>query len=87
MSIQHLSAQHKFADGQAELVYQLPAPGVIDFTHTEVPEAKRGQGEGEALVKTGLDYARQHHLQVVATCPFVAAYFEQHPEYADLLAQ
>lgn len=87
MRIQHNSAAHTFTDGQAELGYELPSPGVIDFVHTFVPEDRRGQGVGESLAKAGLEYARQQHLQVVADCPFVANYLKQHAEYADLLAQ
>lgn len=85
MTIQHDAAHHKFTDGPAELVYELPQPSVIDFVHTQVPAGEQGQGVGSALAKAGLDYARQHDLQVVASCPFVAAYLQQHPEYADLL--
>lgn len=85
MPIQHDAAHHKFTDGQAELAYELPQPNVINFVHTQVPEGKQGEGIGSALAKAGLDYARQHDLQVVATCPFVASYIQQHGEYANLL--
>lgn len=85
MPIQHEAAQHKFIDGQAELVYEMPSPTVINFIHTAVPASEQGQGEGSALAKAGLDYARQQHLRVLATCPFVAAYVEEHGEYQDLL--
>ncbi|NML65497.1 N-acetyltransferase [Hymenobacter sp. RP-2-7] len=85
MSIHHNPSQHTFTDGQAELAYELPAPGVIDFVHTQVPTGEQGQGVGSALAKAGLDYARQHAMRVVATCPFVASYIQQHAEYADLV--
>ena len=85
MTIHHDSAAHTFSSGEAELAYTTPAPGVIDFTHTFVPEDERGQGEGEELARTGLDYARQHQLKVRTTCPFVAAYVQQHPNYDDIL--
>lgn len=86
MSIHQDFSQHTFADGQAELAYELPAPGVIDFVHTFVPENRRGEGVGEALAQAGLDYARRHKLRVVASCPFVAAYIQKNQQYADLLA-
>lgn len=85
MSIHHDSSQQLFQDGAAELAYALPAPQVIDFTHTYVPESRRGEGVGDALAAAGLDYARRHHLRVRASCPFVAAYLQRHPEYNDLL--
>jgi len=86
MSIHHDSKQQLFQDGAAELAYSLPAPQIIDFTHTYVPEDRRGEGVGDALVATGLDYARRHQLRVRASCPFVAAFLQRHHEYADLLA-
>jgi predicted GNAT family acetyltransferase len=61
--------------------------GVIAFMHTEVPEALAGQGIGSKQTKGALDQARARGLKVVAFCPFVKAYFEKHPEYADLLKQ
>ncbi|RZK27916.1 MAG: N-acetyltransferase [Hymenobacter sp.] len=87
MSIKHNPSEHTFTDGEAELAYSTPSPQIIDFTHTFVPEDRRGEGVGEALATAGLDYARQHHLRVVPTCPFVAAFMQKHKEYADLLAQ
>lgn len=85
MSVQQHAAQHQFTDGQAVLDYRMPSANVIEFTHTFVPEDRRGQGVGEGLAKAGLDYARQHQLQVIPTCPFVADYLEKHSEYADLI--
>jgi predicted GNAT family acetyltransferase len=57
----------------------------IDLIHTEVPEELEGHGLGGKLAAFGLNYAREHGLRVVPTCPFVAAYIERHPEYADLV--
>ena len=57
----------------------------MDFTHTFVDEELRGQGVGEALARAGLQYARQHQLQVRTSCKFMAAFVRQHPEYQELL--
>lgn len=57
----------------------------IIFTHTEVPKALAGNGIGAKMAKAGLDYAREHNLQIMPLCPFVAAYMERHPTYHDLL--
>lgn len=62
----------------AVLVYD-QSPDTLTFLHTEVPVSMRGHHVGETLVKAGLEYARQHHLRVVAVCPFVRAYFRRHP--------
>ena len=64
--------------------YTLPA-GKIMFTHTEVPPAHEGQGIGTALIRAGLDAARERGLKVIPICPFFASYIRKHAEVQDLL--
>lgn len=71
----------------AVLSYQEAGPGVLDFQHTEVPEAVQGQGVGEELVRQALDDVRERGLEVIPTCPFVAAFIRRHREYRDLVAE
>lgn len=71
--------------GSAELAYSLPAPGIIDFTHTYVEEPMRGQGLAEELAKAGLAYAQQQQLQVQTSCRFMREFVQRHPEYQPLL--
>jgi uncharacterized protein len=66
--------------------YEL-APGVITFLHTEVDPAFEGRGIGGALASNALDDVRARGLQVVARCPFIAAYIRRHREYRDLLVR
>ena len=68
----------------ATLLYTL-AGHVLGLVETEVPPALKGTGTGSALVQSALDYAREHHLKVDVTCPFVAGYLKKHPEYSDLV--
>ena len=70
-------------EGTAMLVYRR-SPGVIDYLHTEVPKALEGRQLGSTLARTALEWARDQHLRVIATCPFVRAYIKRHPEYAPL---
>jgi predicted GNAT family acetyltransferase len=91
MNIQHSTADQAFTIGsgeqQAELAYALPAPGVIDFTHTFVPEDQRGQGTADELARAALAYARQKGLKARTSCEFMAAFVQRHhAEYADILA-
>ena len=65
--------------------YYKIADGVITFVHTEVPPELGGKGIGSKLIKGALDQVRAGGLKVNAQCPFVKAYIEKHPEYADLL--
>jgi uncharacterized protein len=74
-------------DGHVALAaYDLEEPNRIVFTHTEVPESLSGRGIAGAIVKYGLDYAREKNLTVVPQCSYVAAFVKRHSEYADLLA-
>jgi predicted GNAT family acetyltransferase len=64
--------------------YEL-ADGVITFTHTEVADAYEGHGVGSALVRSALDAVRSEgSRRVRPLCPFVRAWIDHHPDYADL---
>lgn len=69
--------------GKAILRY-VPRGNVRDLTHTKVPKAVEGNGHGTALVQGALDMLRVQQMKIVPSCPFVRAFIEQHPEYADL---
>ena len=58
---------------------------VITMVHTEVGEQYSGQGHAGTLARSALDDARSRGLSVVPSCPYVAAYIDKHPEYADLV--
>jgi uncharacterized protein len=72
-------------DGHLAATYYKIADGVITFIHTEVPPELGGKGVGSRLIKGALDQVHGRGLKVIAECPFVKAYIEKHPEYADLL--
>jgi predicted GNAT family acetyltransferase len=59
--------------------------GVMNLFHTFVPPKDRHQGIAFALVEFALEYAKSEHLKVIAGCPTVSIYIEQHPEYETLL--
>ncbi|WP_029135774.1 GNAT family N-acetyltransferase [Nakamurella lactea] len=61
-------------------------PGRIVFVHTEVDPAFEGRGIGGALARQALDGLRDDGtVQVVAECPFIAAWIQRHPDYQELL--
>ena len=72
-------------EGTALLTY-LRRGDVLEMMHTEVPDALEGQGYGAKLARAALDYVRQEGARVIPSCPFVAAYIERHPAYAELVA-
>ena len=58
----------------------------IALVHTEVPDDMEGRGIGSLLAQTALEYARENHLVVIPTCPFVSSFIQGHPEYRDLIS-
>lgn len=81
-------AHHRYelaVDGHiAATYYKIEGP-VITFIHTEVPPELGGKGIGSKLVKGALDQVRASGLKAIAECPFVKAWIDKHPDYADLL--
>ena len=68
----------------AVLNYEL-SPGVMDITHTGVPEVFRRRGIAAKLTRAALESARAEGLAVIPSCPYVADYIRRTPEYADLV--
>jgi uncharacterized protein len=78
---------HRFeldAGGHVAFSNYKRADGLLTILHTEVPRELEGRGIGSTLVRGILDIARTQGLTVQAVCPFVKAYLDRHPEYADL---
>lgn len=72
--------------GTARLDYRREG-GRLHLTHTEVPASEREKGVGTRLVTHALDTARREGLDVVPSCPFVAAFIRDNPDYLDLVAE
>jgi len=88
--VRHEPENHRFAlsygAGLAVLEYRDVGPRAIDYHHTYVPPALRGRGIASRLAAFALRYAMRNGLEVIPTCPFVAAFVRRHPEYAGVLA-
>lgn len=88
MHITHNTGMQRFeteVEGYTAVLDYRPYDGGVVFTHTGVPRPIEGKGVGRALVKAGLDHAREQGWTVVPACSFVATYMRRHPEYADLV--
>lgn len=89
MNITHNQSAQRFnitIDGKTGYLSYQDLGDRLVFDHTIVPQALGGRGVGSALVKHGLDFARDQHKKVVPQCSFVANYLSKHPEYQDLKA-
>lgn len=91
MNLIHDTAAGRFrlplpGGGEAYIEYSPLGSTTLDLLHTIVPPEAQGEGVGTRLVEQVLGYAREHHLRIVPSCHFVAAYLQEHPEHADLIA-
>lgn len=89
LEVQHNPERKRFEitiDAHLGIAEYILAGDRIIFTHTEVHPTLEGKGIASLLAKTGLEYAKAHHLKVMPLCPYVAGYMKRHPEYQELLA-
>ncbi len=70
---------------QAEMTFSKLGTSRIIIDHTEVPDAFRGLGAGLRLVTRAVEDARAQGKTIIPLCPFAAAQFRRHPEWADVL--
>lgn len=71
--------------GSAEMTFSRVNPKLIIIDHTEVADRLRGLGVGQALVLRAVEDARASGSQILPLCPFAAAQFRRHPDWADVL--
>ena len=72
---------------EAEMTFTRSGDSRIIIDHTGVPDAFRGQGIGAKLVARAVEDARAAGKTILPLCPFAAAQFKRHPEWADVLAK
>ena len=72
-------------NGQVAFLEYSLAGKVLELIHTEVPRNLQGTGAGSSLVKSALEWAREHGAKVDVICPFATEYIKRHPEHSDLL--
>lgn len=68
----------------AVVTYNLSPPNLM-ITETLVPQALEGRGLASRLAKHVIADARARELLILPVCPFFSAYFQKHPEHADVV--
>ncbi len=71
---------------EAEMTFSRASERLIIIDHTGVPDEYRGQEIGLALVARAVKDAREKGHKILPLCPFAAAQFRRHPEWADVLS-
>jgi uncharacterized protein len=72
---------------EAEMTFSKAGASLLIIDHTGVPDAFRGQGVGAALVLRAVEDARADAKKILPLCPFAAAQFRKHPDWADVLSR
>jgi predicted GNAT family acetyltransferase len=70
---------------EAEMTYSRASPTLIIIDHTGVPDALRGRGVGQGLVRRAVEDARREGFRILPLCPFAKAQFERNPDWKDVL--
>ncbi|WP_348789814.1 GNAT family N-acetyltransferase [Leifsonia sp. NPDC080035] len=89
LTVENQPDQSRYAllgDGEVVGVaeYDLRDDAIV-FTHTEIDEEKRERGMASQLVQAALDDVRDNtDRRVVASCPYVRRWLEDHPDYQAL---
>lgn len=90
-SISHDSTAQRFTlsvDGQqAGTLDYSRGGGIVSITHTFTDPGHRGQGIAGALTAHAVDELSEQFGEAInPACPYVAHWFEQHPDKQHLLA-
>ena len=70
---------------EAEMTYSRASAVLVIIDHTGVPDALRGRGVGQVLVRRAVEDARREGFKILPLCPFAKGQFERHPEWRDVL--
>jgi len=68
------------------MTFSRASAALIIIDHTEVPDALRGRGVGQALVLRAVEDARREGFRIIPLCPFARSQFERHPQWRDVLS-
>lgn len=85
----HERERHRFValrgdDVVGEAHYRLLGDTGIDFDHTVVDPSLRGSGVAARLVRHALADDLAHGRHIEASCSYVAALLDRHPELRDV---
>jgi predicted GNAT family acetyltransferase len=75
----------RVGDEVAGFLQYLRRPDHLNLVHTEIDPRFAGRGLAGRLVAGVLADVRAGGGRIVASCPFVVAYLEKHPDQADLV--
>lgn len=69
----------------AEVAFPPIGIGTVDICKTHVDESLRGQGMAAKLMEQTACELRKTNRKAVATCSYAIKWFDEHPDYTDVL--
>jgi predicted GNAT family acetyltransferase len=79
---------YAFDDGsEAEMNYVERTPGTVTIVHTYTPPPHRGRSVAATIVSKAVQDFRAGGKKVVPACWFARQLFQEHPDWADVLAR
>ena len=69
----------------AEVTFPALSGNTVDLNHTFVDGSLRGQGIAGRLVAAAAEKMRGEGKKVRPSCSYAQKWFDEHPEYADIL--
>ncbi len=69
----------------AEVTFPEVDHNTVDINHTFVDESLRGQGIAGQLMEAVAEQLRAQGKKAILTCSYAIKWFDQHPEYTDLV--
>ena len=79
------SYRAKLEGHSAEMTYSRASPRLIIIDHTQVDDALRGKGAGQALAEFAVTEARTGGWKIIPLCPFFKAQVAKHPDWQDII--
>ena len=79
IEVKHEASMQRFVtvvDGHESVADYRLSGQYIDFNHTFVPDALRGRGIAEKLVREALDWAGQEGYEIQASCWYVQRFLK-----------
>lgn len=58
---------------------------IVNIDHTYVDSSLRGQGIAGELMQEAASYFRENNIKARASCSYAAKWFQEHPEFSDVL--
>lgn len=67
------------------VTYKWIEDGVLEIDHAEVKAENEGEGIGQQLVKSVIDFAKKENIKIKPECPFAKAVIDKMQDIDDVI--